>query len=1164
MEGFKKKTEICDVMFFCSSDMDQLSDKPKETAGNNSNKSDSGFAQETFSEGVLTRNRTSNIAKSPAVPRPRTRSLSGSSQSDILTPESEKQSPGQAPLLKRASVPAKSDQVANELPAKGGRRRRRTKAQIAADNVAKQTLLELEKKETGLPIAKKPGRPRGRPKKVRTPVETPSSTVTNSPTSSTQNEEPLPSLNVSNQELLESLTGEQEAAKSSNDNELESSCDFDISTEQNSNVSSLPSNVSMTLLKGDELTFKEDTPLLKEDTGSPPVVEETKAAHSSYDKEVMVVVEEQSTEECEKATTKTTEKSPIPDDTVKQQDNSSQPVACPDSISPMDTTDSGPTKQPVGKSVEKSSEPMDISPDKATPTIAEVPLEKIQSSSVNTATSDSVKTAEETSSNLPTDNDELMDIKSTAITTSTTAQETSAQNCSTESSATTAVLTGAEPIVVDSSLTTCSAATVSSSANAAMPIVSLKPSSTGAGTLSNTTTKTVTSSVSSLNASSATTTTVNSTQTTTSSSGALKDVPFSHNATSTVKSASFVSLSSSAAVNSTSYTKTVMSFGVSASQTTTTNSTIGLATSSVGSTVANTIITKSVASTVSVIELSSSTTGVNNSIKNIASTISSLIASPVATASLATQSVQSQPSMTPSISLAPSTTPSSRSTTVSSSASSKTSSQTPMLLSSSFSTAISSNNVSVASTAKSSGPPTTSIDVTRDVAKLDPLPINLNTSLSVTLPTLSSLLTTPSGQQKLVLPLEKLVLPSSLETSAATTGSFMSSPPISKPSHSCSYVITSMQTKDADPVSLAVSTLSQTTKENNNMHSIASQKVTSTTHPPIISSVAPLESKRSESTNVESKLREIAPKTLGLEFHHLTSGSSGAKKPELYEVLSSFKVVNRSVGSSESKSSSFTTSTTAGGIVGQGSSSKEKLFDQSSSGQVVSADKEQHKQRPIAIKPDGMDLLRQIPAAVATSSRTYPTVHPLFPLPAGNKTGNLMTSFDLFRSVPTTQKQYSTTTNISASVLPHLPGSSIAAYPTQKAPPPLISITDGPSQTVLGSVRVKVIDNQTTAPHQSLSSLPSHMKVSRSRPLTSQQSSVSAPIVTTTLVSVTGTVPAPPTGYSNVSQQQFMPHPLTIGVHASTSNKVLSSSDVAGVSWYILIHASIYNICCIM
>ena len=356
-----------------------------------------------------------------------------------------------------------------------------------------------------------------------------------------------------------------------------------------------------------------------------------------------------------------------------------------------------------------------------------------------------------------------------------------------------------------------------------------------------------------------------------------------------------------------------------------------------------------------------------------------------------------------------------------------------------------------------------------------------------------------------------------------------------------------MQMKDTDPVSLAVSTMAQSTKENN-LHSITSlQKITSASPSPIISSMASLEPKKSEpTTNVESKLREIAPKTLSLEFHHLASDisrSSGVKKPELYEVLSNLKAV-RPLGSTESKPSSFASSTTIASIIGQ-SSGKEKSFDQSGSGSVVPTDKEQqYKPRPIAIKPDGMDLLRQIPAAVATSSRTYPNVHPLFPLPVSNKSGNLMTSFDLFRSVPTTQKQYSTTANISASVLPHLPGSSIAAYPPPKAPPPLISITDGPSQTVLGSVRVKVIDAPASAHQSSLSSLPAHMKVSRPRPISSQQSSVSAPAVSTTLVSVTGSVPAPPTSYSAVSQQQYIPHPLTIGVHASTSSKVPSSTDI--------------------
>jgi len=1154
-KALKRKLKYAVLCFFCNSDMDQLSDKPKEIAGA-SGKTDALFAQETFSEGVLTRNRTSSITKSPAVPRPRTRSLSGSSQSDILTPEAEKQSPGAPSLLKRGSVPAKPEQLVSDLSTKG-RRRRRTKAQIAADNAAKQALLELEKKDaatlSSLPISKKPGRPRGRPKKIRTPVDTPTSTVANSPASSLQNEEPLPS-NVSNQESLESPNADQETTKSSN----ESSYDFDVSTKQNSidNVT-LPPSADVALLKEDELTFKEDTPLLKEDITPPPVTE-AKTPHSSDDKDVMVVVEEQSTEECEKVAAKTTEQPSMSVEVVQQQgapedDPSSQPTTIPDDISAETTTDGELAEKPIEETlVEKS---MDTSPSKATP--AEAPFEKTVSSANTLAPDpvvvlDPVVTAEEKPSNFPTDNDEMMDTESTAIT--TTALEASTQICTIGSSANSATLTNAESIFVNSFLTTCAVTAVSNSTNNAMSAVSLNMSSSGANIVSNSAT-TVASSVISLKASSSSSTPAaattaamksNSTKTVTFSAGSL-DAQSSSSTTvnniNTKSTTSFVSLSSSSPVNN-SVTKTVTSLSVSSSGATTVsnNNTV---VSSTGAIVVSTVTTKDVTSSViSLDKLSSEVSGMNSGTKNIMSTaVSSTTPSSAATASLASQSVQSTLSTIPSVSLTTSTLPAPGVATVSD-ALSKISSQSPFLTSGAVS--IATTNTGVAGTSKPTGT-SASTNIPRDVAKLDPLPINLNTSLSVTLPTLSSLLTTPSGQQKLVLPLEKLVLPSNLET-AATTGAFISSPPLSKPSHSCSYVITSMQMKDADPVSLAVSTMAQSTKESN-LHSVSSQKVVTTSH---ASSVTSLESKRSEPTNTESKLREIAPKTLGFELHHLTSDigrSSAVKRPELYEVLSiKPTTVNKSMGNSESKLSSFSTSAAIASIVGQ-SSGKEKLFDQNTSGQVIPTDKDQqHKPRPIAIKPDGMDhLLRQIPAVVATSSRTYPTVHPpLFPITANNK-GNVMSQFDLFRSIPTTQKQYSTAANISASVLPHLPGSSIAAYPTQKAPPPLISITDGPNQTVLGSVRVKVIDAPASA-HQSLSSLPAHMKVSRPRPLPSQQSSVSAPIVTTTLVSVTGGIPALSTTYSSVSQQQYMPHPLTIGVHASTSNKVPSTADLVMVS----------------
>ena len=1158
VEGFKKKSECMLLYVFCISDMDQSSDKPKEMAGASS-KTDAAFTQETFSEGVLTRNRTSSITKSSTVPRPRTRSLSGSSQSDILTPESDKQSPGPGSMVKRTSVPAKPDQLVNENLAKG-RRRRRTKAQIAADNAAKEALLELEKKETGLPITKKPGRPRGRPKKVRTPVETPSSTVTNSPTPSLHNEEPLPSVSTSNQESLESPTGDQETTKSSN----ESNYDFDAEQPSIDNATTLPLTVSMTLLKKEELTFNVDTPLLKEDT-TPSPVSETKTPHSCGDKDVMVVVEEQLKEEFEKGTAKTTEQPSMPVEMAEQQDvpedSLSQTVVCPDNISTEDTVDGDPTEettekpteQVMEKHAEEPIESMDISPCKAIPT--EVPSEKaVQSSSAGTPAPESVITAdhEKISSNFPTDNEEVMEAGSTAIT--STVEGASIQICST--GCTTTTLTNAECTFADSFLTTCAVTAVTNTntnsaisvtpSNAspsgttdtlkssiktvlsAAPVVSLSTSSSAASigktAISNSTTKATTTSVSVDGPSSSSCTAVNSIATTITPSIVslgLSSASMKNNNAKTVVSSS-VSSTSTAASTTTASTTTASN-----------NNTNGVAVSSTGAIAVSSDSIKSAApSVVSLKESSSGATEMSSAARSVTSLSTSLSVSTPSSA------VQSMSSVIPSRLLNTSTT--AIGTTTVGNALSKISSQA---LLHSLTTTV--NSTSVPSVAK---PIVTSAstDTTRDVAKLDPLPINLNTSLCVTLPTLSSLLTTPSGHQKLVLPLEKLILPSNLETSAATTGSFIS-PPVSKPSHSCSYVITSMQMKDTDPVSLAVSTMAQITKENS-LHSTGSQKVTSTLHGPISSSMPLIESKKTEAINVETKLREIAPKTLGLEFHHLTSDisrSSGMKKPELYEVLSNFKVaaVNRSLGSSESKPSSFGTSTVAS-IIGQ-SSGKEKLFDQSGSGQV----EQQHKPRPIAIKPDGMDsILRQIPVAVATSSRTYPTVHPLFPLPPTNKTANLMSSFDLFRNVPTTQKQYSAAPNISASVLPHLPGSSIAAYPTQKAPPPLISITDGPSQTVLGSVRVKVIDAPASAHQSSLSSLPAHMKVTRPRPLASQQSSVSAPVVTTSLVSVTGSVPAPPITYSSVSQQQYIPHPLTIGVHASSSNKAPSTADVLGVS----------------
>ena len=1292
---------------FCNSDMDQLTDKPKEItgAGSTSSKTDGAFAQETFSEGVLTRNRTSSITKSPAVPRPRTRSLSGSSQSDILTPESEKQSPAPASVLKRVSAPAKSDQPANEVPTRG-RRRRRTKAQIAADNAAKQALLELEGKKAGLPVAKKPGRPRGRPKKIRTPVETPTSTVTNSPTPSVQSEEPLPPLNISNQESLGSPTGDQEITKSSVD-------DFDVEDK----VTALPPTAGVALLKEDELTFKEDTPLLKEDITPPPVAETKTTTNSSDDKKVMAVVEEQSKEECKENTAKTTELS-SESEMMKHKDVpegfSSQPVVSPNSVSAEDTQDGDP-KEETEKPVESPSEPMDVSPCKAT--IAEIPSEKPVQSSVNAPAPDSVTKVKEASSDMPTDDVEMMDTESTAI--ATTAEQTSMQNNSAGSSVTSTTLTNAEASFADSFLTTHAVSTISSATtstamtvasmssgasafksntktvmsaavvlssalssgvtkasastnntltgNATVTNSSMKTAATGASLSTPSSTNTIANSIkvktipsvvplgSSTNNNNAkgkavsnvstsdTTTTVKATLSTSSSknmttSSAIMNrnnvAPSSSTtvsknsvaalssaimSTSDVVTSSATTVSKNNVATSSSITVSKNNVAISSSATVSTNSTkdvvipvVSVEHSSSSATAVHSS-TKCVLTTVVPSSISSSGTAVCLARQSMSSTIPSvsLATSTIPSVSFATSmissvshatstipSVSHATSTIPSVSHATSTVPSvSHATSTIPSALLATSTIPSVLLTTStipsvshatstiplvslatstipsVSLATSTNLVtgaatvgsalskicsqasifhattsSIAVTKPSSVTSSASTDAPRDVAKLDPLPINLNTSLSVTLPTLSSLLTTPSGQQKLVLPLEKLVLPPTLETSATTTGAFISPPPVSKPGHSCSYVITSMQMKDTDPVSLAVSTMAQSTKENS-LHSIASlQKITSASPTPIISPMASLEPKKSEPSSVENKLREIAPKTsLSLEFHHLASDisrSSGVKKPELYEVLSNLKAV-RPLVSVESKPSPFASSTTTiASIIGQ-SSSKEKSFEQGGSVPVLPTDKEQqYKPRPIAIKPDGMDLLRQIPAAVATSSRTYPSVHPLFPLPVSNKSGNLMTSFDLFRSVPTT-KQYSTTGNISASVLPHLPGSSIAAaaYVPPKAPPPLISITDGPSQTVLGSVRVKVIDAPASAHQSSLSSLPAHMKVSRPRPVPSQQSSVSAPAVSTTLVSVTGSVPAPLTNSAVTQQQQYIPHPLTIGVHASTSSKLPSSAD---------------------
>ena len=1297
--------------------MDQLTDKPKEItgAGSTSSKTDGAFAQETFSEGVLTRNRTSSITKSPAVPRPRTRSLSGSSQSDILTPESEKQSPAPASVLKRVSAPVKSDQPANEVPTRG-RRRRRTKAQIAADNAAKQALLELEGKKAGLPVAKKPGRPRGRPKKIRTPVETPTSTVTNSPTPSVQSEEPLPPLNISNQESLGSPTGDQEITKSSVD-------DFDVEDK----VTALPPTAGIALLKEDELTFKEGTPLLKEDITPPPVAE-TKTTTNSDDKRVMAVVEEQSKEECKENTAKTTKLSSESHKDVPE-GFSSQPVVSPNSVSAEDIQDGDP-KEETEKPVESPSEPMDVSPCKAT--VAEIPSEKPVQSSANAPAPDSVTKVKEASSGMPTD-DEMMDTESTAI--ATTAEQTSMQNSSAGSSVTSTTLTNAEASFADSFLTTHAVSTISSATtstamtvasmssgasafksstktvmsaavvlssalssgvsssgvtkatastnntltgNTTVTSSSMKTAATGTSLSTPSSTNTIVNSIkaktipsvvplgSSTNNNNAkgkavsnvstsdTTTTVKATLCTSSSknmttSSAIMNrnnvapsssTTMSKNSvaalTSAIMSTSDVVTSSSATTvsknnvaTSSSITVSKNNVAISSSATVSTNSTkdvvipvVSVEHSSSSATAVHSS-TKCVLTTVVPSTISSSGTAVCLARQSMSSTIPSvsLATSTIPSVSFATSmipSVSLATSMIPSVSLATSMIPSvSHATSMIPSVSHATStvplvshatSTIPSVLLTtstipsvshatstiptvslatstipsvslatstipSVSLATSTNLVtgaatvgsalskicsqasifhattsSIAVTKPNSVTSSASTDAPRDVAKLDPLPINLNTSLSVTLPTLSSLLTTPSGQQKLVLPLEKLVLPPTLETSATTTGAFISPPPISKPGHSCSYVITSMQMKDTDPVSLAVSTMAQSTKENS-LHSIAShQKITSALPTPIISPMASLEPKKSEPSSVENKLREIAPKTsLSLEFHHLASDisrSSGVKKPELYEVLSNLKAV-RPLVSVESKPSPFASSTTTiASIIGQ-SSSKEKSFEQGGSVPVLPSDKEQqYKPRPIAIKPDGMDLLRQIPAAVATSSRTYPNVHPLFPLPVSNKSGNLMTSFDLFRSVPTT-KQYSTTGNISASVLPHLPGSSIAAaaYVPPKAPPPLISITDGPSQTVLGSVRVKVIDAPASAHQSSLSSLPAHMKVSRPRPVPSQQSSVSAPAVSTTLVSVTGSVPAPLTNSAVTQQQQYIPHPLTIGVHASTSSKLPSSAD---------------------
>ncbi|XP_065919665.1 uncharacterized protein [Dysidea avara] len=1028
------------------SDMDQLTEKPKETVAA-TGKADT---QDSVGEGILTRNRTGSFTKAQ---------------------DSDKQP--SSSLVKRASVPARPEQVVGE-PVKV-RRRRRTKAQIAADNAAKQ---EAERREAGTSnvpaLPKKPGRPRGRPKKIRTtppiPVETRTPPVVKSPTPPLQSEDPLPSLNTSQESFASpniSLTDQETVSQESTKLTDEPVSDFNMNTEQYTTVASIETT---TLLKEDELKLlKEDTPLLKEDTSPLP----TKTASVSEIKPDIMDTEppvEEDHEQVENKPTKDTSEMTVTKDQVVPPEASPLPTEDSMNISTEDKAmDSVAPEQPV-ETVEDPTEPMDTSPAKPAP--VESPVDKAADLPSDVQVPEMVETAAEKLCTLATTSGESIAIISPTMTVAV-APETATQNSVNEPVTTTIQLTNSESMFVDSLL---SSHVVTASSNNSSATFAVVPSSS----ISTMTTPPVVASTYShlpaLVPSSATTSPINT--------APINQLP------PIVPSLLPSLMSASLPVQ------------------------ISTALSSASSDLS---MKTSVASSVSSIESIATKSAESSSVSVTAAVAKPLV--PVTSAAATSVAATSAP-----VTMARSST-------------------------------------AVGTPASGSAPATAEL-TTRDVAKLDPLPINLNTTLSVTLPTLSSLLTTPSGQQKLVLPLEKLVLPSSLDSHTSSIP-FISSPVnISKPGNSCSYVITSMTSRE-DPVSLVTSSLAHQAR---NIQTVSSQKSSSALQMPIFSSMPLLEPKKPdkpETTVVENKLREIAPKTLGIELHQLTSDisrSSGGKKPELYEVLSNLKNVTRSV-SAEVKSSPNATFATAPGTI---SISKEKYGDHIGINQTMAVDKDQsqHKPRPIAIKPDGMEFLKQInpaaaaAAAAAATSRTYATVHPLFPLTASSKTGNLLpNAFDLFRS-STAQKQFSTqAANISASVLPHLPGSSIATYPTQKAPPPLISITDGVKPlNVLGSVRVAVIDAPVTGTtHQSLSSIPAHMKVNnrppqqpQQRPLAppQQQTANNAPIIATPLLSLASTISAPPTTFSSsVQQQQHVPHPLTVGVHATT-NKV-SSSDVS-------------------
>ena len=1044
-------------MFLCNSDMDQLTEKPEETVAA-TGKADS---QELVVEGILTRNRTGSFTK--GVPRTRVRSLSGSSQSDILAPDSDKQP---SSLVKRVSAPARPEQVAGE-PVKG-RRRRRTKAQIAADNAAKQALLEAERKEAAISnvpaLPKKPGRPRGRPKKVRTtppipvetpveiqapPVETQTPPVVRSPTPPLQSEDPLPSsLNTSQESFESPLTDRETAGQESAKFTDEPSSDFNMNTDQHATVASMETT---TLLKEDELKLlKEGTPLLKEDTSPLPI----EAASVSEAQPYIMDTEPPVEEGYEQVETKNPSEMTVTKDQVVPQEASPSFSKDRVDISMEDKAmDSIAPEQPM-ETIEEPTELMDTSP--TLPAPVESPIDKAENSSSDVQVPES---AAEISCTPATTSDESISSPMTV------AVETATQDSIIEPVTTITQLTNSESMFVDSLLSSHVVTASSNNSNATFVVSSSISTMTTAAASTN-------CQLPAFVPSSAVALPINSVPINQLPPIVPSLLPSLMSASLPVQVSTAVSSASSDLC-----LKTSVSSGVNL-----TDSTCEMD------------VVKSAQST---------------SVSFAAANVPSLIAK----------------------SLMPVTSASAVSTT-------------PVATMSASATFIS---VSTASAPASA-------ELARDVAKLDPLPINLNTTLSVTLPTLSSLLTTPSGQQKLVLPLEKLVLPSTLDSHSS--GSYISSPiSVNKPGNSCSYVITSMNTKE-DPVSLAPSSLAHPTKSS--IQTVSSQKSSSALQMPIFSSMPLLEPKKPdkpETTVVENKLREIAPKTLGIELHQLTSDigrSSGAKKPELYEVLSNLKNAARSV-SAEVKSSPNATLVTAPGTI---SISKEKHSDHTGTNQTM-VDQSQHKPRPIAIKPDGMEFLKQInpaaAAAAAATSRTYPTVHPLFPLTASTKTGNLLPAFDLFRS-STAQKQFSTQAANISSVLPHLPGSSIAAYPTQKAPPPLISITDGVKPlNVLGSVRVAVIDAPVTGTaHQSLSSIPAHMKVNNrppqqppQRPPAPQQSQTlsNAPIIATPLLSLARTISAPPTTFSSAVQQQHMPHPLTVGVHASANNKVLSSSS---------------------